>query len=117
MEWIEWMGVFILLFLFWALWKENRKLRREIEALVSEKQGLSVKYGKTLEQFLPFMKNYPYRKERFRFLGNPIDGIQFEENEIIFVEFKTGKSKLSEAQKKIKELVENGRVRFKEIKI
>ena len=45
-----------------------------------------------------------------------MDGVQFEEDEVIIVEFKTGKSTLSQKQRRIKELVERGKVRFQEVR-
>lgn len=107
--------VFFALFLLFALLflRSQAKLREAIGG----KQSLSVKYGKMSEQFFPFMKDYPYDPRNFRFLGTPVDGIQFEEDGIIFVEFKSGSSQLSEKQKKIKELAEKKRIRFEEMRI
>ncbi|MFH1420678.1 MAG: Holliday junction resolvase-like protein [Candidatus Aenigmatarchaeota archaeon] len=93
-----------------------RKCTAHSEVL-SSKQSLSTKYGKMSEQFFPFMKDYPYDTSMFRFLGTPIDGVQFSDDRIVFVEFKTSSSKLSERQKHIKELVDNKKVEFKEFRI
>jgi predicted Holliday junction resolvase-like endonuclease len=71
-------------------------------------------YGKISEQFLPFLESYPYDSSKFRFLGTPIDGVQFEEDKVVFVEFKTANSKLSQRQRHIKELVEQKKVEFVE---
>jgi predicted Holliday junction resolvase-like endonuclease len=65
----------------------------------------------------PFINDWPYDHRRFRFLGDPIDGIQFTPNEIIFVEIKTGKSRLSSSQKNIKKLVVAGKVSFATFRI
>ena len=81
------------------------------------KKSQSVKYGKMAENFMPFLESYPYDYHNFRFLGNPIDGIQFNDDDIVFMEFKIGNSRLSDKQKKIKELVENKRIKFKEFRI
>ncbi len=94
-----------------------RKVQIENKKLISSIQSLAVKHGKTLEQYIPFLKKYPYDKNGFRFIGNPVDGIQFERDKIILVEFKTGNSRLSEKQKRIKQIVERGNVYFEEIKI
>ena len=91
-------------------------LRKKIKELTSQKQSLSTTYGKITEQFAPFMKNYPYSPENFRFIGNPIDGIQFEDDHIIFVEFKTHKSKLTTSQNRIKKLVDGGRIKWFEFR-
>jgi len=60
------------------------------------------------------MKYYPYNPERFRFLGGPVDGIQFEDDSIVFVRFKEGNDTCSKDQEKIKDLVENGKVQWYE---
>ncbi len=92
-------------------------LHKKINRLTTEKQSLSTTYGKITEQFAPFMKNYPYPTQNFRFIGSPIDGIQFNDNEIIFIEFKTNKSKLTNTQNKIKILVNEGKIRWFEFKM
>ena len=92
-------------------------LHKKIEKLTTEKQSLSTTYGKITEQFAPFMKNYPYATQNFRFIGSPIDGIQFNDNQILFVEFKTNKSKLTNTQNKIKNLIKNGKISWFEFKI
>ena len=99
------------------MYKSNRKLRQRINDLISEKQSLSVKHGKMTEQFIPFLTTYPFDKQNFRFIGSPIDGVQFEKDKIIFIEFKTGNSNLSEKQLQIKQLVEHNKVEFEEIRI
>ena len=82
------------------------------------KSSISVKYGKFLEQYMPWIKSiFPYNPEKFKFIGNPIDGILFDDNKIVFVEFKTGKSQLSQSQKKIRFLVKNKKIEWKEIRI
>ena len=69
------------------------------------------------EQFLPFLKDYPYNEQNFRFIGSPIDGVQFEDDKIVLVEFKVGGSNLTGKQKRIKELVEKKKVKFEEIRL
>lgn len=109
-EWVLVLIVAVFIIISWKLFQSNRRLR-------FEKRSISTKYGKMSEQFMPFLKNYPYDEHNFRFIGTPIDGVQFEDDKIVIVEFKTGKSKLSEKQRKIKELVEKKKVKFEEIRI
>lgn len=87
-------------------------LKEEKKKVEERKKSLSSLYGKITEQFAPFMKKYPYDAKRFRFIGSPIDGIQFEDDRIIFIEFKAANSKLTEEQKKIKKLVEDKKVEW-----
>lgn len=91
-------------------------LHKKVEKFTSEKESLSTAQGKITEQFALSMEKYPYSTENFRFIGSPIDGVQFEDDQILFVEFKTDKSKLNAKQNKIKKLVKEGKVKWFEFK-
>tara|TARA_B100001540_G_scaffold304849_1_gene315069 strand:+ start:1019 stop:1405 length:387 start_codon:yes stop_codon:yes gene_type:complete len=95
---------------------QYNKLKSKISNLDSNLRSNAVKQGLTLEQWIPISENYPWDHRNFRFLGDPIDGIQFEDNKILLVEFKSGNSRMSNKQKAIQQLVENGKVEFIEIK-
>jgi len=97
-------------FFFW-LWRRAAGHR---DILMFQKSSLSSKYGKMTEQFLPFLKDYPYNPQNFRFIGSPIDGIQFDDDKIVFIEFKTNSSQMSERQRHLAELVWNKKVSFEE---
>lgn len=92
-------------------------LQKERDSLKSSKQSLATTYGKITEQFAPFMADYPYDPQRFRFIGTPIDGIQFNDDEIVFVEIKASNSRLSPLQARIRNLIEEKRIRWLEFKI
>ena len=97
-------------------WIGRRKFMKEVDSRV---HGASVRRGLMAEQFAPFTDSFRrlgWNIQEFKFLGRPIDGIQFEEDEIIIVEFKTGDSNMSQKQRRIKTLVEVGKVRFQEIR-
>ena len=81
------------------------------------KRSLSSKYGKLTEQFLPLVDRFPWDPSNFRFLGTPIDGVQFEDDRVILVEFKTGNSQLSKLQRHIRGLVDDGKVDFEVIRV
>ena len=102
---------------FISLLLVTRRVRRLEEQLSDEtfhRQSLSTRYGRISEQWFPLMDAYPYDPEGFRFLGSPLDGVQFEEDRIIFIEFKANKSRLSEKQKHLKQLIEEGHVYWDE---
>lgn len=107
-------GLIFASLLFFLLWRRTIKI---LKATKFAKVSLSTKYGKMTEQFMPFLKNYPYDSQMFRFIGTPIDGIQFNENEIIFMEFKSATSQLSLRQKQIRDIINNKRIKFEEIRI
>ena len=97
-------------------WASRKKLIKEVGSRV---HGASAGMGLMAEQFAPFTETFQglgWNIREFNFLGRPIDGIQFEEDEIIIVEFKTGDSNMSPEQRRIKALIEEGKVRFQEIR-
>lgn len=100
--------LFVCIILFSLLVSARRKLAR----LGWQKRSQSVRYGKITEQFMPFLESYPYDSQDFRFLGTPVDGVQFTEDAVILIEFKTADSQLSARQRAIRMMVEEGAVRF-----
>jgi len=106
--------ILIVAFLLY-FFKRSNKLEQQLLELRFDKNSQSIRYGKTMEQFLPFSAEFPFSKKDFRFLGSPIDGIAFEQDKIVFVEFKAADSQLSEKQKQVKQLVQNKRVEWFEL--
>lgn len=92
-------------------------LQKKLDKTIHQKKSSEVRLGRIGEQLSPFLNGWPWDSNHFRFIGSPIDGIQFTENEILFVEIKTGKSRLSKYQAKCKKLVEQGKVRFVEFRV
>ena len=94
-----------------------RSLLKNGSQLRSKIRSMSTKHGMMAEQFLPYYKDFPGDPQKFKFLGAPVDGILFEEDKIVIIEFKTGKSQLSATQRKIRKLIKEGKVYFKEIRM
>ncbi|PJA17988.1 MAG: endonuclease [Candidatus Diapherotrites archaeon CG_4_10_14_0_2_um_filter_31_5] len=94
------------------LYSKYAKLKEDLNELSFSKKSQSVKYGKLTEQWIPLSNDFPFDPFSFHFLGNPIDGIVFSEDKIVFCEFKSNKSFLSQKQKKIKELILNKKVEW-----
>ncbi|MCH2311042.1 MAG: endonuclease [SAR202 cluster bacterium] len=92
-------------------------LRSDVAFLKSQRQSQSTKYGQITEQFMPWSSNFPYDPAKFRFIGSPIDGIQFEEDKVVLMEFKVATSQMTSLQRHIKRLVEEGKVTFEEIRL
>jgi len=90
-------------------------MKTKYSNLLKSIRSNEVRRGITTEQWIPFLSQYPWNPSNFHFIGNPIDGIQFEEDKVILIEFKSGNSKLSLKQKSIKKLIENKQCEFKEI--
>lgn len=92
-------------------------LQEKLAAVESSKRSLSTTYGLISEQWAPFMSGYPYDPRNFRFIGKPIDGVQFEQDKVVFVEFKVNTSQLSDEQRRIRALIEAGRVEWYEFRM
>jgi len=88
--------------------------QRLLEEEKTRQRSISASYGRITEQWFPLMDGYPYDSAGFRFLGTPVDGVQFEEDRVVFIEFKSNRSELSSAQKRIKKLVQSGKVSWEE---
>jgi predicted Holliday junction resolvase-like endonuclease len=105
--------------LFWAWLAALRRiaaLRDDLEDERSRQKSLSTTYGRITEQWFPLMDAYPYDAQGFRFLGSPVDGVQFEDDRIVFVEFKANRSDLSRSQRRLKRLVQEGHVYWEEFR-
>tara|TARA_Y100000782_G_scaffold65668_1_gene71635 strand:- start:610 stop:996 length:387 start_codon:yes stop_codon:yes gene_type:complete len=105
--------ILIILLLSQSYYKNKiSTLQKNLTKTTSDKISLSTKYGQISEEFFPLEQSYPYNSKDFKFLGNPIDGIQFNNDKIILVEFKTNTSKLSTKQRHIRDLINNNQVEF-----
>ncbi len=100
-------------------WKQEftHKIREE----TLKKSGEVLK-GKVIEQLVPYFKNFPYDPRDARFIGSPIDFVIFDGlrgkgkiERIIFLEIKSGKSKLSENERKIEDVIKEKKVEFRTI--
>ena len=112
MWWFVIVETFVIVLLVIVLKRALGGLSREGSLRRSE----STRYGQITEQFMPFISEYPYDSKQFRFLGSPIDGVQFEEDKIVMIEFKSAGSQLSTRQRRIRNLVREGKVDFQEIR-
>ena len=113
MWWFVIVETFVIVLLVIVLKRALGGLSREGSLRRSE----STRYGLITEQFMPFISEYPYDSKQFRFLGSPIDGGQFEEDKIVMIEFKSAGSQLSTRQRRIRNLVKEGKVDFQEIRV
>jgi predicted Holliday junction resolvase-like endonuclease len=89
------------------------------------KRSRSVLSGKAAEQLVPLV---PAFSERFdaaeaRFLGAPVDYVVFdgigagEVREVVLVEVKTGRSKLSRNELEVRRAVDEGRISFEVLRL
>lgn len=112
-------AVAIIFFIVGKLITERRFKERE-QAIREDaaKRSRAVIGGQFSEQLAPYLPNFPYKPTEVKFLGKPTDFLVFEgldEKEIsrvVFVEVKSGKSRLNATEKSLKIAIERGSVAF-----
>lgn len=97
--------------------EELESVKSTVDTTKSSQKSTEVRTGLLLETWAPFLDTFPYDPRSARFLGNPLDYVVFGEDEVVFLEVKTGDSSLSKSQRNIKELIEAGKVRFELMRI
>ncbi len=79
--------------------------------------------GQFTEQLAPYLPDFKFLPTECRFMGKPIDFLVFkgldnkDVKEIVFVEVKSGNSKLNSVERQIKKAIENNKVIWKEYRI
>jgi len=100
-------------------WEEALPEYRK-EAIMKSRAVLG---GQFSEQLAPYLPNFKYLPTEVRFMGKPIDFLVFKGmdekkiDEVVFVEVKSGKAKLNQHEKNLKETIEKKRVRWEEYRI
>lgn len=94
---------------------EHRK-----DAIAKSRAVLS---GMFSEQLSPYLPGFPFKPNEVRFLGKPIDFIAFKGiddrkvDEVVFVEVKSGKAKLNQTEKSLKDAIKKKKVRWEEYRV
>ena len=100
------------------LLKEKAKSRQE-----GKQRSAAVQWGLSIENFVPFMDEFPIPVEDVNFLGKPIDYVGYtdvdskEECAVHFIEVKSGRSQLLKHQRHIKKAIKEGRVHWHEVRV
>ena len=99
-------------------WQEETERARK----AAVQQSRAVLGGKFTEQMVPYFPDFKYDPTEVRFIGSPVDMIVFpglaagNPEEIVILEVKTGQNvHLTPQQVKIRQLIEEGMVRWDEI--
>ena len=100
----------------------NRTWEKKIPSIREDatKRSRAVLTGQFTEQLAPFLPDFPFNPSEARFIGKPIDFLVFkgmenkEITEVVFVEVKTGQSRLNNVEKSLKTAIEEGKVSWAE---
>tara|TARA_Y100000294_G_C8357004_1_gene257144 strand:+ start:105 stop:602 length:498 start_codon:yes stop_codon:yes gene_type:complete len=106
--------------------KKRRASLKERKLSIPKKSEVGAKatnLGFLLERLAPTLDGFTFNKNDCRSMFDPIDYVIFEGlsekqkvDKIVFVDIKTGGARLSPNQKKIKQVVEDKKVRFQTYK-
>ncbi len=100
--------------------KLTEDLEKQIELkskVTSQKKSSEVRLGHIAETLAPFLDQFEFEPEECCFLGRPIDYVSFGEEQVTFIEIKSGESQLSSKQRKIRDQIKEGKVFWKEVRI
>lgn len=116
------LGVFIVGLIFGRVFqklKDMSFIKKQRQDAV--KKSRAVIGGQVAEQIAPYLPDFPCNPGDVCFLGKPVDFVGFtglaesdEIREVVFVEVKTGQSKLNGHEKQLREAIQKGRVRYVE---
>ena len=85
-------------------------------------QHRAVTHGQVYEQLLPYLPDFDFNPKDARFLGQPVDFIVFDGlsegdlRRIVFVEVKTGGSKLTRREQQIRDAIREARFAWTEVR-
>lgn len=122
--------VLLFLALLFALWcgfligkaVMKGRLREDVAAIRQDaiKKSRAVLTGQFSEQLAPLLPGFPGKPTEARFIGKPIDFLIFKGldeksvEEVLFVEVKTGQSRLNSVERSLRTAIEEKRVRWVE---
>lgn len=102
-----------------AEWGEGEEQRRKL-AIARSRQIIG---GNFSEQLAPYLPDFPFDPTEARFIGKPVDFLVFrglsqgEIQEVVFVEVKSGGSKMNRNEASLKTAIDEKRVRFIEYRV
>ena len=85
-------------------------------------QSRAVTRGQMYEQLVPYLPEFQFNPKDAQFLGRPVDFVVFDGldegdlRRIVFVEVKTGASRLTVRERLVRDAVRGGRVEWTEIR-
>jgi predicted Holliday junction resolvase-like endonuclease len=106
--------------LAWRVVNLQRRLdRADARQKAAVNTSRSVHVGKITEQLAPLLPGFPYNPKDVQWVGGTIDAIVWDgleekrdDLDIVFLDVKTGQSRLNDRQRRVRDAAEAGRLRF-----
>jgi len=110
--------VAVVVFLAWRLAAQ----RAAVSSLRRELHGTRVRDGYVAEALAPLAEGFPVEIGKAGtttvFLGQPVDYVHFDPDDgIVFIEIKSGRASLSPLQRRLRDRVESGEVRWETMRV
>ncbi|MEZ4455714.1 MAG: Holliday junction resolvase-like protein [Gemmatimonadales bacterium] len=108
-----------LAFLAFLAWRTTAVRRIRQDAI---RRSQAVLAGQVHEQLVPHLPGFEFNPRDARFLGSPVDFVVFDGlatgavTRVVFLEIKTGSSKLSRREQEVREAVRSRRVEWRELR-
>lgn len=109
-----------LAFLAFLAWRATAVRRIRQDAI---RRSQAVLAGQVHEQLVPHLPGFEFNPRDARFLGSPVDFVVFdglatgEVTRVVFLEIKTGRSRLSRREQQVREAVRSRRVEWRELRL
>jgi predicted Holliday junction resolvase-like endonuclease len=108
-----------------AMLRASEQLRQQEKELRADaiRKSTAVVKGKVAEQLVPFQADFGFNPRDARFLGSPIDLLVFagltegELDKVVFIEVKTGKSRLSRRERQLRDVIDAGEVYYEVLRL
>lgn len=109
--------IIIMAIIILILLRQLYVTKTDYRKLLTQKKKSEVNLGYVAEKLAPFLQNFNFEPERLIFVGKPIDYIHFGNDDITFIEVKSGNSRLSKGQRKIKNLIKEHKIKWCEYRV
>jgi predicted Holliday junction resolvase-like endonuclease len=110
----------LLAWVYFLIWKVRYTAAIREDAV---QRSLAVTAGKVHEQLIPYLPAFPYNPKDVRFLGSPIDLVVFDGlaegrvRQIVFLEVKTGCSRLTNRERSVRDVIQAREVEWAELRV
>jgi predicted Holliday junction resolvase-like endonuclease len=117
------LGVVVAGAVFWAVFSVRLQLHARRARRDAVGHARATLHGQVSEQLAPLLPGFDYDASDARFLGAPIDYVVFDgytagdDVEVVLVEVKTGRAKLSKGERRVRDAVRRGHVRFETVRL
>jgi predicted Holliday junction resolvase-like endonuclease len=115
-----WAVGLLLGWIYLLIWKARYTATIRGDAV---QRSLAVTAGKVQEQLIPYLPDFPYNPRDVRFLGSPVDLVVFDGlaeghvKRVVFLEVKTGRSRLTSRERAVRDAISCGDVEWAELRV